>query len=305
MSTLFNLRSTLFLALAIGLLSPAAPAQMLKSMSVTATPTTTGSYRRHDDPQWDSVRQHLPDPATASPSALELQADLLRVRRFPEDALDFYGYALKRGGSTSLLMDKIGLTQLELRNIVLAQGYFRQAIKLNRRDAHAWNNLAATEYLERQYGAAVSDYKKAVKLEKDSPVFHANLSTAFFELKDYKKARREADEALRLDPLVFQHSSGSGIAAHVLSVEDRARFSFEMAKLYAEHGQEVEMLHSLAAASESGFDVAANITKDPALARYKDDPRVALLIMTATSLHQSVPVLSSAATARDTALAPR
>ena len=251
--------------------------------------------RRHDDPQWLIVRDHLPDPATASPKALEEQADLLRVRRFPEDALDYYGYAVKRGGSTSRLINKIGLTELELHNVVLAEGYFRQAIKFDRNSAQGWNNLAATEYLQRQYSSAVNDYKKAVKLESSTAVFHANLSTAYFETKDYKRARKQADEALKLDPLVYQHSSGAGVAAHPLAVEDRARFSYEMAKLYALHGREEEMLHALAVASESGFDIETNMVKDPVLAKYRNDPRVDLLIVTARALHQKTPAVMTVA----------
>ncbi|NYF79292.1 tetratricopeptide repeat protein [Granulicella arctica] len=253
--------------------------------------------RRHEDAQWQTVQQHLPDPSSASPVSLEVQGDLLRIRRFPEDALDYYGYAVKRGGNSAALMNKIGLTQMELRNFVLAEGYFRQAIKLDRRDERGWNNLAAIEFLQREYGAAISDYKHAIKLNRKTAVFHANLSAAYFELKNYKNARHEVDEALTLDPQVFHHSNGAGVEAHILSVEDHARFSFEMAKLYAQHGDEVEMLHALAMACESGFDVAGNMAKDPTLAKYKNDPRVALIIMTAKALHlNTTPVLTSAAT---------
>ena len=241
--------------------------------------------RRHDDPQWTVVQQHLANPATASAATLELQGDLLRARRFPEDALDYYHFAQKRSGNTASLMNKIGLIEIELRNIILAHGYFQAAVKLNRNDASGWNNLAATEYLDRRYDAAVKDYKRALKIDKDSAVFHSNLSTAYFERKDFKRARLEADEALRLDPGVFEHSSGAGISAHLLTKEDRGRFAFEMAKVYAQRGQEAEMLHSLAMASETGFDIVGAMTKDSGLAKYKTDPRVVLLVMTAKALH--------------------
>lgn len=245
--------------------------------------------RRHEDPQWQSVKQHLPDLATAPPALLEVQADLLRVRRFPEDALEFYNAAVRRGGNNAGLMNKIGLTHLELRNIVLAEGYFREAIKLDRKNGQGWNNLAATEYLQRQYRSAVSDYKKAVKLSQSTAVFHANLGTAYFEIKNYNKARKEANEALRLDPQVYSQNSGSGVSAHVLTLEDRARFAYEMAKLYAQHGREEEMLHSLSIASESGFDIMTNMAKEPTLAKYRDDPRVTLLVMTAKALRLGDP----------------
>ncbi len=273
------------------------PSLLVAQGPVAQTPVPTATYGRHDNAQWRNIQQHLPDPATATPKALETQADLLRIRRFPEDALQFYNYAIKRGGNTAALMNKIGLTQLELRNMVLAQGCFRQAIKLNRRNAEGWNNLAATEYLERQYTASVSDYKKAVKLEKTVAVFHANLGTAYFELKNFKAARKESSEALRLDPMVFQHNTGSGIIAHVLSVEDRARFNFEMARLYAEQGQEEEMLHALAVACENGYDIARGMQKDPVLARYVADDRIKLMMLNAAALHGDRKTLGNQAAA--------
>jgi tetratricopeptide (TPR) repeat protein len=257
--------------------------------------------RRHEDPQWESVQKHLPDPATSAPKKLEEQADLLRVRRFPEDALDYYQFALRRGGDSATLRNKIGLTELELRNIVLAEAYFRQAIKLDRKNSQSWNNLAATEYLERQYGSAVSDYKKAVKLNQANAIYHANLSTAYFELKNFNKARHEADTALKIDPLVYLHGSGAGVSAHVLSVEDRGRFAYEMAKLYARHGQEEEMLHQLAMACENGFDILTNMGKDPELVKYRADSRVVLLVEAAKMLHPNAGTLGSTASIKGAA----
>jgi tetratricopeptide (TPR) repeat protein len=258
--------------------------------------------QRHEDPQWANVQQHLLDPATATPKLLETQGDLLRVRRFPEDAMDYYNIAMQRGGVTAELLIKIGLTELELHNISFAESYFRRAVKLDRRSAEGWNDLAATEHLSRQYGAAVGYYKRAVKIEKANAVFHVNLSTAYFEVKDFKNARKQAAEALKLDPLVYQHGTGMGFTVQVLTVEDRARFAYEMAKLYAQHGNEEDMLHSLSVASENGLDILALMTKDPALSKYRQDPRVALLVMTAKSLRQrgTPPVLASTA-----ALSPR
>lgn len=282
MSSLHRTSPLLVLLLSLCFLPSLLPAQEIDT-------SQSARERRHDDPQWITVKQHLADLATAPPALLEVQADLLRIRRFPEDALEFYNTAVRRGGNTAGLMNKIGLTQLELRNIVLAQGYFRQAIKLDRKSGQGWNNLAATEYLERQYGASVADYKKAVKLSRSTAVFHANLSTAYFETKNYKKARREADEALRLDPQVYTQNNGAGVSAHVLTMGDRARFAYEMAKIYAQRGQEEEMLHSLSIASESGFDIVTNMVKEPILAKYRDDPRVVLLVMTARSLRLGDP----------------
>lgn len=250
------------------------------------SPRADGSHTRmHDSDQWKLIVDHLPDPRTATADALELQGDILRARRFPEDALDFYNYALGRGGNATHLLNKIGLTELEMRNIVLARACFQRAVKLNKKNAEAWNNLGAVEYLNGASSSAITDYKKATKLDKSEGVFHANLATAYFEKKDYESARTEIAIALKLDPGVFERRGAEGgIAAHVLSSQDRARFSYEMAKMYARAGMEEPMLHSLAMASEAGMDVQREMRDDPVLAKLVADPRIIVLVHNAQAL---------------------
>jgi Flp pilus assembly protein TadD len=249
---------------------------------------SSGRDRQHNSDQWRLVEQHLPDPATASAQTLEIQADILRARRFPEDALDYYRYALARGGNQPELLNKIGLTQLEMRNMQLARSYFQRVIKLRKKDANAWNNLGAVEYIDGFSANAVSDYKKAVKLDRRDAVYHANLATAYFEQKEYKGARKEIATAIKLDAHIFEHPlSNGGVAAHVLSAQERARFCFEMAKLYAQSGLEEEMLRSLALASEAGIDVQREMRGDPMLAKFEMDPRVVVLVHNAQALRAS------------------
>jgi tetratricopeptide (TPR) repeat protein len=226
----------------------------------------------------------LPDPATAAAQALELQADILRARRFPQDALDYYRYALARGGNAASLLNKLGLTELEMHNVEFARAYFQRSVKLDRKSAAAWNNLGAVNYLDRMSAQAVSNYKRAIKLDKRQAVFHANLATVSFEIKDYSKARHEIAAALELDPQVFEQQGTGGVAAHVLSSQDQAQFYFEMAKMYAREGLEEQMLHSLATAAEAGMDVQSEMGKDPHLAMFVLDPRVLLLVHNAELL---------------------
>ena len=250
--------------------------------------TSPARQRLHQSDQWQMLEKFLPNPATATPQALEQQGDILRARRFPEDALDYYKYALARGGNAPALLNKLGLTELEMRNVQLARAYFQRAVKMSKKNADAWNNLGAIEYLDGAPGNAVSDYKKAVKLDRRQAVFHSNLATALFERKDYPAARREIAVALALDPQIFEHTASTGgVAAHLLSTEDRARFSFEMAKLYARNGMQDEMLHSLAMASESGMDVQREMRRDPVLAQFELDPRVVVLVHNAQALRIS------------------
>ena len=77
-------------------------------------PLTSADERAalHSSPDWALIQPHLPDPKTASAADLEMAGDVLRARRFPEDALDYYGYALQRGGDVSKLLNKMGIVRL-------------------------------------------------------------------------------------------------------------------------------------------------------------------------------------------------
>jgi Flp pilus assembly protein TadD len=278
----------------VGPLCARAKAQTAKAQ--TASSVTAARERIHQSDQWALIQPHLADPATSTAKELELQADILRARRFPEDALDYYRYAMTRGGDAASLMNKLGLAELEMRNIELARGYFQRVVKLKKKDAEAWNNLGAVEYLDGIFASAVSDYKRAAKLNKHEAVFHANLATVYFEQKDYGAARREIATAMKLDPKIFEHQSfgGGGVAAHVLSSEDRARFALEMAKLYARDGLEAEMLQSLGRACEAGMDIQREMRRDPALAKFEMDPRVLVLVHNAEALHATHGATASA-----------
>jgi tetratricopeptide (TPR) repeat protein len=177
-------------------------------------------------------------------------------------------------------------------------------VKLDRKDAEAWNNLGAVEFVDGQPVVAISHYKRAIKLEKREAVYHSNLATAYIGVKDYSGARREIAVALQIDPRIFDRDVGfGGVAAHVLSSQDRARFSFEMARMYARSGMEDQMLHSLAVASEAGMDVQREMRKDLALAKFELDPRVVVLVRNAQELRAGHRATASASSDADAAAA--
>jgi hypothetical protein len=72
----------------------------------------------------------------------------------------------------------------------------------------------------------------------------------------------------------------------MLSPEDHARFLFELARLYAQRGDEELMLNYLTRASEAGFDVLSEMSSDSVFAHYRKDPRVLLLVKNAKELRE-------------------
>jgi len=238
----------------------------------------------HQNPAWESVRNHLPDPQVATAAKLESAADVLRARRFLEDAIDYYNFAIQRGGEQAHLLNKMGVTQLELRNVGQARFYFQRVVKLQKKNPEGWNNLGAIEYLTGRYGNAISNYKRAIKLDKNSATYHSNLGTAYFDKKEYEAARKEYDTALKLDPEMLSHHGTVGVTTRMLSPADHARFCFELARLYAQRGDEQTMLHYLTMSSEAGFDVLSEMGSDSVLSGYRKDPRVILLVKNAKDL---------------------
>jgi tetratricopeptide (TPR) repeat protein len=251
----------------------------------------------HEDPQWPSIRAHLPDPATATPEKLEIAADVLRARRFPENALDYYTDALKRGADEVEILNKMGVTELEIGNHEIARAFFQRVVHVKRKNPDGWNNLGAVEYLEGQNGSAISDYKKAIKLNKKSASFHSNLGTVYFQTKDFESARKEFDAALKIDPDLMVHRGGAGgITMRMLSPADHARFCYELARLYAQRGDVANMLHYLTTASEGGFDVLEAMVHDDLLEQYRKDPRVLLLVHNAEAIRSGhMPLTASTA----------
>jgi tetratricopeptide (TPR) repeat protein len=240
----------------------------------------------HNSTEWQLLQPHLPDPQTANAASLEMAGDVLRARRFPEDALDYYGYAVARGGNVSDLLNKMGITRLELRQTDLARQMFLRTVRAKKNDAQAWNNLGVTEYADHNYNAAIVDYKRATKINRKSAVFHSNLAMAYFEENDLPSARQQFALAIQLDPQIMQERDAGGATAHIIGSQNYPEMCFEMARLYAHsHNPEATRLW-LAKASESGYDVHTGMTDDVFLRPYIKDPEVVLMLANASQMRK-------------------
>jgi tetratricopeptide (TPR) repeat protein len=297
------LRSRLISPLAILIVSTSALLAQQPAATATEDNPAVDRAMRHATTEWAIVAPHLPDPATATPAILQQAGDILRARRFLEDALEYYAYAIKRGGDEASLDNRIGVTELELGQPALARVYFRHCIALSKKDAEGWNNLGAVETISGNPRQAISDYQRAVKINRKNSLFHANLGTAYFAVKDYESARHEFEVAVNLDPQVFQRGGFGGSLVHVLSADDRGQFAFEMARLAAAHGEEESMLHWLAQASEAGLNLREAMPGIKEFAPYLKDARIALIIHNTQALRNKelavtdpVPSLAAAKT---------
>lgn len=232
----------------------------------------------HSSVDWQVVEPHLPDPHTAGPKQLELAADVLMARRFPEDALDYYDYALRNGGDVPRLLKKKGVALLEMQQGRLARTLFARCIQLSKKDAEAWNNLAATDYSLGNARGAVGEYKRALRLNKQSAAFHANLGMAYVELQDMASARAQFAQAVRLDPTIMTRRDNGGLTLRILQSQNFAALCFEMARMYARRGDVPTMKMWLQKASERGLDLRPVMVEDAALRPWLKDPEVKVML---------------------------
>lgn len=268
---------------------------VLAQSSRSSAPLTSPEERAalHRGPEWETIAPHLPDPKTGSAAQLETAADVLRARRFPEDALDYYGYAMARGGNVSNLLNKMGVVRLELRQTDLAHEMFQRTVRVQKRNAPAWNNLGVTEYSVKNFRAAISDYKQAAKLDKTSAVYHSNLAMAYFESRDMDSARREFAIALRIDPTIMHGGDNGGITAHIVGSENYGELCIEMARLYARQSRFADAILWLGKSAESGFNVRDAMRADSVLNPLLKNPEVQIMLTNADGLRSGRSVASA------------
>ncbi len=225
--------------------------------------------------------QDNPPPAVPNPSAsaqeLEEQGDLFRAQKRFLDSLDFYKAALAKQPS-ALLWNKAGMDYLLMQRSEEATKCFDKAIKLDKHAAEGYNNRGYMEFRKENYGKSIRYYQKALSLRPTDAVFHYNMGSSYFAMHDFKRAANEYHAAYTLDPNIFDRVSKTGIMAQTTSPEDRAAFSFMVAKMYAQAGDIDHSLEYLRKAMEEGYKNIRKVYTDAEFASLREDKRFAELM---------------------------
>ncbi len=232
------------------------------------------------------VRAIDPPAPDATAAALEQQADLLRAQKLYLDALDYYRAALAKKPDDARLLNKIGITELLMQRFKEARKSFERAIHLDHSYADAYNNLGVIFYEAKKYGPAVKQYEKAIAQDNNSASFYSNLGAAYFSKRQFERAVVAYQRALELDPEVFARTSRVGVQAQLPSPEDRARYDYTVAKLYAKMGFSDQSLEYLKRAIEAGYKDLKNVYKDVEFAELRKNPRFAELMNSKTTVLQ-------------------
>jgi len=199
----------------------------------------------------------------------ESRGDIYMARKMYREAIEAFGEGSPKD---AVLRNKIGIANHQLMQLDAARKYYEQAIKLNPKYSEAVNNLGTVYYATKSYRRAVSQYKKALRIAPDSASIHSNLGTAYFARNQIAEATEEFRIALKLDPNVFEHHNSYGVMLQERNVQDRARYHYWMATLYAQDGRNDLALQYLRKALEEGYKERKKLPDDPAFAGLRDLP---------------------------------
>ncbi|MDT8069035.1 MAG: tetratricopeptide repeat protein [Terriglobia bacterium] len=220
--------------------------------------------------------------ADSTPTGMESRADALRSQKDYVAAANLYKDALHKAPKNAVLWNKLGMTELVIGSG--AQGFerssrfnsarmdFERATKLRKDYADAFNNLGVVYYILGDYRKAISRYKEALAL-RDSASFHSNLGSVYFAQKKVALAMNEYLLALQLDPGVFERSSTTGLIGRVSRPEERAKYAFMLARLYAKVGDVDHAITQIRTALENGYSELDPLYKDQVFAAVRNDPR--------------------------------
>ena len=221
----------------------------------------TACLAQSDNALVDKSRQAPAVPeAPARALTPEERGDILMARKMYREAIETFQTDPHKN---AILYNKIGIAYHQLQQLDNARKYYERALKENPQYPEALNNLGTIAYARKSYRKAIRYYKKALVLSPKSASIYSNLGTAFFARRKYKEATAAYQQALVIDPDVFEHRSNFGTMLEDRNIEERAKFHYYLAKIYAKAGRDDLAMQYVRKALEEGFKDRNKLKDDP------------------------------------------
>jgi len=181
---------------------------------------------------------------------LEERGDIYMARKMFREAIEAYQGIQPQ---TAVVQNKIGIAYQQQAELDQARKYYVKAMKTDPQYAEAINNLGTVYYGLKSYGKSIRYYKKALQFRPNSASIYSNLGTAWFARHKYKQAIENYQKAMEIDPDIFERHGSHGVMLEERDIEERAKFNYYMAKLYAKQGKNELALQYIRKALEGGF----------------------------------------------------
>jgi len=200
-----------------------------------------------------------PRQATSSTASVPVQlsaetrGDILMARKQYREAIELYS---EGAAKDPVVRNKMGIAYHQLTDLERARKCYEQALKMKPDYFEALNNLGTVYYAKKSYRKAIVWYNRALKVDAESSrsaSTYMNRGTAWFSRKQYQKAMEDFQTAVHLDPGIFEHHGTFGQILEERSVEERAKYHYFLAKLYAKQGRNELALQNLRKALEEGY----------------------------------------------------
>ena len=112
--------------------------------------------------------------------------------------------AYSKADPTSRVWNKLGIANEMMFNFEDASRCFKEALKLDRKNANALNNLGTIYASTKQFTSAERMYRRALVVEPGSALIHKNLGTDLLAQHKYKEGWESYQAALLLDRHIFE-----------------------------------------------------------------------------------------------------
>ncbi len=202
----------------------------------------------------------------------ETRGDIYMARKMYREAIDTF-----REGSPKdpVLLNKIGIAYHQMQQLDNARKSYEAALKLKPDYVEVLNNMGTVYYARKSFRRAIGWYNRALKvapLEPKSASIYMNLGTAYFGRKQYEKATQAYQTAMKIDPDVFERHGNVGVILEERSVQERAKYHFYLAKLYAKGGRNDLALQYLRKCLEEGFKEKKKLEEEADFAALREMP---------------------------------
>jgi tetratricopeptide (TPR) repeat protein len=225
----------------------------------------------------DSTKTAVPSQAPKIPLSPEMRGDIFMARKMYREAIDTFHEGSPKD---PVLLNKIGIAYHQMMQLDSARKSYEQAVRLKPDYVEAINNLGTVYYAKKNNRRAVNYYLRALKIapqESRSASIYMNLGTAYFARKRYEDATKAFQTALQIDPDVFERHGNFGVMLEERSVEERGKYHYYMAKLYAKGGRNDLALQYLRKSLEEGFR-EKKLGQEPEFASMKETPEFKQLL---------------------------